>query len=93
MTTNCLMRPRESYKDRIYSTNVVGWEGVKIYSEKNRTEQKDFSEIIRHSLELGGFTQDVEPHEILVGFGHHATLSYADKIVQAVESGKLRHFS
>lgn len=91
MTTNCLMRPRESYKDRIYSTNVVGWEGVK-YIPKKTDGTKDFSEIIRHALELGGFTQDVEPHEILVGFGHHATLSYADKIVQAVESGKLRHF-
>lgn len=91
MTTNCLMHPRESYKDRIYSTNVVGWEGVK-YIPKKPDGTKDFSEIIRHSLELGGFTQDVEPHEILVGFGHHATLSYADKIVQAVESGKLRHF-
>lgn len=91
MTTNCLMRPRESYKDRIYSTNVVGWEGVK-YIPKKPDGTKDFSEIIRHSLELGGFTQDVEPHEILVGFGHHATLSYADKIVQDVESGKLRHF-
>lgn len=91
MTTNCLMRPRESYKDRIYSTNVVGWEGVK-YIPKKPDGTKDFSEIIRHALELGGFTQDVEPHEILVGFGHHATLSYTDKIVQAVESGKLRHF-
>ena len=91
MTTNCIMRPRESYKDRIYSTNVVGWEGVK-YIPKKPDGTKDFSEIIRHALELGGFTQDVEPHEIIVGFGHHATLSYADKIVQAVESGKLRHF-
>lgn len=91
MTTNCLMRPRKSYKDRIYSTNVVGWEGVK-YIPKKPDGTKDFSEIIRHALELGGFTQDVEPHEIIVGFGHHATLSYADKIVQAVESGKLRHF-
>lgn len=91
MTTNCLMLPRESYKDRIYSTNVVGWEGVK-YIPKKPDGTKDFSEIIRHALELGGFTQDVEPHEIIVGFGHHATLSYADKIVQAVESGKLRHF-
>ena len=91
MTTNCLMRPRESYKDRIYSTNVVGWEGVK-YIPKKPDGTKDFSEIIRHSLEIGGFTQYVETHEIIVGFGHHATLSYADKIVQAVESGKLRHF-
>ena len=43
-------------------------------------------------MELGGFEEDEEPYEILVGFGHHATLSYADKIVQAVKSGQLRHF-
>lgn len=91
MTTNCLMRPRDSYKDRIYSTNVVGWEGVK-HIGKNDKGEKDFSEIIQQALELGGFTEDEEPHEILVGFGHHATLSYADKIVEAVKSGKLRHF-
>lgn len=91
MTTNCLMRPRESYKDRIYSTNVVGWEGVRYVPEK-ADGTKDFSEIIRHALELGGFTEDQEPHEILVGFGHHAVLGNADKIVDAVKSGKLRHF-
>ena len=91
MTTNCLMRPRESYKDRIYSTNVVGWEGVK-YIGKKENGEKDFSEIIAQALELGGYPEDEETHEILVGFGHHATLGYADKIVEAVKSGKLRHF-
>lgn len=91
MTTNCLMRPRESYKDRIYSTNVVGWEGVK-YIGKKENGEKDFSEIIAQALELGGYPEDEEAHEILVGFGHHATLGYADKIVEAVKSGKLRHF-
>lgn len=91
MTTNCLMKPRESYKDRIYSTSVVGWDGVK-YIGKNEKGEKDFSEIIKQSLALGGFNEDEEPHEILVGFGHNATLSNADKIVEAVKSGKLRHF-
>ena len=91
MTTNCLMRPRESYKNRIYSTNVVGWEGVK-YIGKKENGEKDFSEIIAQALELGGYPEDEEAHEILVGFGHHATLGYADKIVEAVKSGKLRHF-
>ena len=91
MTTNCLMRPRDSYKDRIYSTNVGGWEGVKHIGKKENGD-KDFSEIIQQAIELGGFKEDVEPHEILVGFGHHATLSYADKIVEAVKSGKVRHF-
>ena len=91
MTTNCLMRPRETYKDRIYSTNVVGWEGVK-HVGKRPDGEKDFSEIIRQAIELGGFTEDEEPKEILVGFGHHATLQYADKIVEAVKSGKIRRF-
>lgn len=91
MTTNCLMRPRETYKDRIYSTNVVGWEGVK-HVGKRPDGEKDFSEIIRQAIELGGFPEDEEPKEILVGFGHHATLQYADKIVEAVKSGKIRRF-
>lgn len=91
MTTNCLMRPRESYKDRIYSTNVVGWDGVK-YIGKNEKGEKDFSEIIKQAIELGGYPEEQEPYDILVGFGHHATLSYADKIIEAVKSGKLRHF-
>jgi hydroxylamine reductase len=91
MTTNCLMRPRDSYKDRIYSTNVVGWDGVK-HIGPNENGEKDFSEIINKALELGGFKEDQEPKEILVGFGHHATLSHAETIVNAVKDGKIRHF-
>ncbi|WP_294152653.1 hydroxylamine reductase [uncultured Clostridium sp.] len=91
MTTNCLMRPRESYKDRIFTTNVVGWDGVK-FIEKNEKGEKDFTPIIEKSLELGGFKEDEEPHEILVGFGHNATLSHAAEIVNAVKEGKIRHF-
>lgn len=91
MTTNCLMRPRDTYKDRIYSTNVVGWDGIK-YIEKNLDGEKDFSEIIKQSLELGGFTEDQEVKEILVGFGHEATLSHAVELVEAVKSKQIRHF-
>lgn len=91
MTTNCLMRPRETYKDRIFSTNVVGWDGVK-FIPKGKDGKKDFSEIIEKALELGGFEEDQEPHEITVGFGHHATLSNAEAIVDAVKTGKIRHF-
>lgn len=91
MTTNCLMRPRDSYKDRIYSTNVVGWEGVK-HIEKKSDGEKDFSPVIRQALELGGFKEDIEPHNILVGFGHEAVLSNAQSIVDAVKSGHIRHF-
>ncbi len=91
MTTNCLMRPRETYKDRIFTTNVVGWDGLK-YISKDINDYKDFSEIIDKALELGGFEEDEEPKEILVGFGHNATLSYANEIVNAVKSGEIRHF-
>jgi hydroxylamine reductase len=91
MTTNCLMRPRESYKDRIYTTSVVGWDGVK-HIGVDDDGYKDFSEIIDKALELGGFKEDEEDHEILVGFGHKATLSHAEEIVSAVKEGKVRHF-
>lgn len=91
MTTNCLMRPRDTYKDRIYSTNVVGLDGIK-YIEKKPDGEKDFSEIIKQSLELGGFTEEQEVKEILVGFGHEAALSHAGELVEAVKSKQIRHF-
>lgn len=105
MTTNCLMKPRDSYKDRIYSTNVVGWDGVKYISRKENGE-KNFSEIIQQALALGGYDtdRDVRPtepsdcpeyqqvDELLTGFAHEATLSHAGEIVQAVKDGQIRHF-
>lgn len=91
MTTNCLMRPRDTYKDRIFTTNVVGWDGVKNIKVTEKGT-KDFSEIIAKALELGGFKDDQEEKKILVGFGHHATLSHAEAIVSAVKEGKIKHF-
>ena len=91
MTTNCIMRPRDSYKDRIFTTNVVGWEGVKHVSFKE-DGTKDFTEIINKALELGGFKEDEETKEILVGFGHKATLAHAEEIVKLVKEGKIKHF-
>ncbi|WP_080753088.1 hydroxylamine reductase [Clostridium baratii] len=91
MTTNCLMRPRESYKDRIYSTNVVGWDGVKHINTKE-DGTKDFSEIIEKAIELGGFKEDEEKKEIIVGFARNSTLSHAEDIVNYVKNGDIRHF-
>ena len=105
MTTNCLMKPRDSYKDRIYSTNVVGWDGVK-YIPRKENGEKNFSEIIQQALALGGYDtdRDVRPtepsdcpeyqqvDELLTGFAHEATLSQAGEIVQAVKDGQIRHF-
>lgn len=58
MTTNCLMKPRDSYKDRIYSTNVVGWDGVK-YIPRKENGEKNFSEIIQQALALGGYDTEI----------------------------------
>ncbi|MEG2739465.1 hydroxylamine reductase [Clostridium sp.] len=91
MTTNCLMRPRESYKDRIYSTNVVGWEGIKHIGTKEGG-MKDFTEVINKAIELGGYKEDDEIKEITVGFGRNATLSHAEDIINFVKSGDIRHF-
>ena len=105
MTTNCLMKPRDSYKDRIYSTNVVGWDGVK-YIPRKENGEKNFSEIIQQALALGGYDtdRDVRPtepsdcpeyqqvDELLTGFAHEATLSHTGEIVQAVKDGQIRHF-
>lgn len=91
MTTNCLMRPRESYKDRLFTTNVVGWDGVKNI-KLNQDGTKDFSPVIDKALQLGGFKEDEEEKEILVGFGHNATLSHAETIVNAVKNGDIKHF-
>lgn len=91
MTTNCLMKPKDSYKDRIFSTSVVGFDGIK-HITKDENGYKDFSEIINKALELGGFEKDEEVKEILVGFGHKATLSHADAIINAVKDGKVKRF-
>jgi hydroxylamine reductase len=91
MTTNCLMKPKDSYKDRIFSTSVVGWDGI-THISKDEDGNKDFSEIINKALELGGFEKDEEVKEILVGFGHKATLSHADTIINAVKDGQVKHF-
>ena len=91
MTTNCLMRPRESYKDRIFTTNVVGWDGLENI-EMKEDGTKDFGPVIEKALQLGGFEEDQEEREILVGFGHHETLSHAEVIVDAVKNGDIQHF-
>lgn len=91
MTTNCIMKPRDSYIDRIYTTSVVGWEGLE-HIRTLEDGEKDFSKIIDKAIALGGFEYDEEEKEILVGFGHKATLAHADEIINSVKDGSLKHF-
>lgn len=96
-TTNCLMPWRESYKDRIYNTSVVGYEGLH-YIKPDETGYKDFTPLIEHSLKLGGYEKDHSMsginggHILTTGFGHGTVLSHAEEIVDAVKSGTIKHF-
>ena len=90
MTTNCLQRPRQSYSDRIFTTGPVGWPGIRHIDEKDG--KKDFKDVIDKAIELGGWTEDEDEKTILVGFGHKATLDHADKIIDAVNKGLIKHF-
>ncbi len=89
-TTNCIQKPRDSYKDRVFTTGLVSWPEIK--DIKGIDGKKDFGPVIEKALELGGFVEEKQDKEILVGFGHNAVLGVAPKIVEAVKSGALKHF-
>jgi hydroxylamine reductase len=90
MTTNCIQEPRISYKDRIFTTGLVSWPQVEHINAI--AGKKDFNRAIQKAKELGGFKEDAIEKEIVVGFGHNAVLSLADKIIAAVKSKAVRHF-
>ncbi|HHW56289.1 MAG TPA: hydroxylamine reductase [Clostridia bacterium] len=90
MTTNCLVPPRDSYKDRVYTTGVVGFEGVKHIPE-GPDGKKDFSEIIEHAKRCKP-PIEIEKGEIIGGFAHNQVLQLADKIVDAVKTGAIKRF-
>lgn len=89
-TTNCIQKPRDSYRDRVFTTGLVAWPGIAHIALNNG--RKNFSAVIKKAQELGGFKETRITKEILVGFGHHAVLSLADKIIAAVKAKKIRHF-
>lgn len=92
-TSNCLMPPKYSYDDRVYTTDVVAYPGM-----IHINEEKDFTPVINAALSLGGFVHDrnfrgINGGDILTtGFGRNAALSHIDEIVTAVETGDIKHF-
>ena len=90
LTTNCLVPPKESYKDRIYTTGSVGFSGCK-HIDGEIGETKDFSTIIEHAKKCPPPTQ-LESGELVGGFAHHQVLALADKVVDAVKSGAIKKF-
>jgi hydroxylamine reductase len=91
MTTNCIQRPRDNYKDRIFTSGVVFWPETGHIAE-DENGNKDFSAVIEKALSLPGYPVDEEPKYITVGFGRNATLSHADTIIDAVKTGAIKHF-
>ncbi len=83
--TNCIQRPAESYKDRLFTWGLVQWPDVK------NINGWDFSPVIEKALSLPGF-EEAPGKEILTGFGHNAVLGVADKVIDAVKAGQIRHF-
>jgi hydroxylamine reductase len=87
MTTNCIQQPLSSYAANIFTTGLVAWPNI-----SHIDEHKDFTPIIDRASTLSGFEADIDRGSVNVGFGHHAVLSIADKVIRAVKNGKIRHF-
>ncbi|RLL81682.1 hydroxylamine reductase [Mesotoga sp. BH458_6_3_2_1] len=91
MTTNCIQKPRESYKDKIFTTGLVGWPGVAHIPNRVDGKEKDFSPIIEKALEVGDI--GARPGKsIIVGLAHDQLSKVSDKIIDAVKSGAIKKF-
>lgn len=90
MTTNCIVPPKDSYKDRMYTTGAAGYPGCK-HIAGDIGEEKDFSEIIEHAKQCAA-PQEIETGEIIGGFAHAQVLALADKVIDAVKSGAIKKF-
>lgn len=86
MTTNCIQKPKDTYKDNIFTTGLVGWPGV------THIADKDFSPAIEKALAMQGFPANSDKGSVMVGFGRNAVLGVADKVIEAVKNKAIRHF-
>jgi hydroxylamine reductase len=86
MTTNCLQRPQESYRENIFTSGPVGWPNV------THISGEDFTPVVQKALEMPGFSLDKDGKHVMVGFSRNTVLSVADKVVDAVKKGGIRHF-
>jgi len=86
MTTNCIQKPKESYGQNIFTTGLVGWPGV------THLPGQDYAPLIERALALPGFTEDTDAGSVMVGFARNAVMGVADKVIEAVKAGAIRHF-
>ncbi|HDO30747.1 MAG TPA: hydroxylamine reductase, partial [Desulfobacteraceae bacterium] len=85
-TTNCIQKPLDSYRDRVFTTGLVGWPGV------NNITNKDYTPLIDKALSMAGFTEDTDKGTVMVGFARNTVLGVADKIIEGVKTKAIRHF-
>ena len=86
MTSNCIQEPKVIYQDRIFTSGSVAWPGVRHIADQ------DFAPVIAAALQAPGYVENGSNEEITVGFGHNAVLSVADRVIDAVKAGAIRHF-
>ena len=86
MTTNCIQKPKDSYAENIFTTGMVGWPGA------THIADGDFSPVIKRALALPGFAEDRDAGSVMVGFARNAVMGVADKVIEAVKAGAIRHF-
>jgi len=86
MTTNCIQKPLDSYKENIFTCGPVAWPGVTHIADGN------FKPAIDRALALPGFSADTNGVSVMVGFARNTVMSVADKVIEAVKNGKIRHF-
>ena len=91
MTTNCIIPAKDSYKDRLFTTSVVGYPGIKHIQPGTKSGTKDFFEIIALAKKCAP-PKELEKGELVTGFGHNQVLALADKVVDAVKSGAIKRF-
>jgi len=86
MTTNCIQKPTDAYRDNIFTAGLVGWPGVQHVADGN------FKPVIDKALALPGFMEDEAGKEIMVGFARNTIMSVAGKVIELVKAGKIKHF-
>jgi hydroxylamine reductase len=91
MTTNCIVPVRKSYEDRIFTTGMAGYPGVKHIADRPKGGKKDFTPVIERALRCAPPTQ-IETGTITGGFAHNQVMAVADKVVEAVKSGAIQRF-
>ncbi len=91
MTTNCLIPPKDSYKDRVYTTGVVAYPGLQHIPDRQEGQAKDFSALIEHAKKCAS-PVEIEKGKIVGGFAHNTVLSLADKVIAAIKAGQIKKF-